>query len=112
MRMKKKKKFKKFEAIPNQTSFGGSLGFGSGSADSSLTNPVGPPRPSGNFIWDVDFINQSTVVSDAEMTQGVAAFQDQINNDFLPAWSIGANLNIVTAPRGNALIYILDTTSD
>ena len=111
--MKKRRKRRKKFAIPNQTSFGGSLGFGSSetSSFSSLLEPT-PPRPTGNFIWNVDFINHTSIVGDTEFVNGVAVLQTQINRDFLPAWSIGAKLNIVTQPRGNATVYVLDTTSD
>lgn len=113
MMRKKRKKFKKF-AVPTQGSFGGSLAFGStnGSSYSSLVAPPTPPKPVGNFIWNVDFINKTSIVGTAEFTTGVAALQTQINRDFLPAWSIGAKLNIVTQPRGNATIYVLDSSSD
>jgi hypothetical protein len=61
-----------------------------------------------NNTWSVDFVNRSHV-SDIDLELGVMALQRQINNHFLPAWSIGAQLNIVSVPsKENATIFILD----
>lgn len=62
----------------------------------------------------VAFINQSTVVTDAQLIPMVAALQIQVDRDFSPAWKIDANL--VFVPKGKVvdpnawIIYIMDTS--
>jgi hypothetical protein len=62
-----------------------------------------------NTTWIVDFVNRSSV-SDVDLENAVVAFQKQINNHFLPAWSIGAQLNIADVHSTNAAIYIMDNS--
>lgn len=65
-----------------------------------------------NNTWTVDFVNHSHI-SDTDLELGVIALQRQINNHFLPAWSIGAQLNIVNVPRnGNATIFIMNDSRE
>jgi hypothetical protein len=62
----------------------------------------------------IAFVNQSTVVSDAQLAQIVAALQIQIDRDFAPIWKLGANL--VAIPKGQLpaatdwIMYIMDTS--
>lgn len=106
------KRNKKRNVIPEQTSFGGSLGFASGMPKPSLSslNSKPTPKSTGNVTWNVDFINNTSIVGNQEFTNGIAILQQQINDDFLPSWSIGAQLSIVTAPRGHATIYVVDNS--
>lgn len=60
-----------------------------------------------NNTWNVDFVNRSRI-SDADLEIGVIALQRQINNHFLPAWSIGAQLNIANTSSGNATIFVMN----
>jgi hypothetical protein len=46
----------------------------------------------------ISVINESTVLTDAEITPVVAALQQQVTNDFRPVWGIDAELKII--PRG------------
>ncbi len=108
--MGKMKKFRK-HAIPKHTSFGGSLNFGS-EANFPEEPKVESPKTTGNVIWNVDFINKSTIIRNPEFLAGINALQKQVNEHFLPAWSIGAKLNIVSRPRGNAIIYVMDVSTD
>ena len=44
----------------------------------------------------ISFLNQSTVVTDADFTATVAALQTQINQHFAPIWDLGATLSHLT----------------
>src|SRR2546425_11594252 len=46
----------------------------------------------------ISVINESTVLTDAEITPVVAALQKQVTNDFRPAWGVDAELT--TVPKG------------
>jgi hypothetical protein len=46
----------------------------------------------------VSIINASTVLSDGEVDDAVAALQTQVHRDFAPAWGIDADLHFI--PRG------------
>lgn len=60
----------------------------------------------------ISVINESTVLTDAEVTPVVAALQKQITNDFRPSWGIDAELIMVpknTQPSsGSWWLVILD----
>jgi hypothetical protein len=59
-------------------------------------------------------INESTVLTDAEVTPVVAALQKQVTNDFRPVWGVDAELTIVASgtppPAGNWWLVLLDDT--
>jgi len=60
----------------------------------------------------ISVINESTVLTDADVIPVVAALQQQVTNDFRPAWGVDAELTMVTqgaqpAP-GNWWLVILD----
>ena len=48
----------------------------------------------------ISVINESTVLTDAEVTPVVIALQQQVTNDFRPIWGTDAELNMV--PQGHA----------
>jgi hypothetical protein len=60
----------------------------------------------------ISVINESTVLTDADVTPVVAALQKQVTNDFRPVWGTDAALNIVPkgtqAPTGSWWLVILD----
>lgn len=60
----------------------------------------------------ISVINESTVVSDAEVTPVVAALQKQVTNDFRPAWGTDAELTLIPKnsqpPTGSWWLVILD----
>lgn len=48
----------------------------------------------------ISVINASTVVNDSDIVPVVQALQQQVSNDFLPAWGVDAQLTII--PTGSA----------
>ncbi|HLB90406.1 MAG TPA: hypothetical protein VJK29_22295 [Terriglobales bacterium] len=60
----------------------------------------------------ISLINASTVLSDDDIRPVVAALQQQVNNDFLPAWGVGAQLTFIPGgsppPAGTWWLSILD----
>jgi hypothetical protein len=60
----------------------------------------------------ISVINESTVVTNAEVTPVVAALQQQVTNDFRPIWGIDAELTIIPQgtqpPTGTWWLVILD----
>jgi hypothetical protein len=46
----------------------------------------------------IDIVNESSVVTDAQLAKAVAAVQTQVHRDFAPAWGIDADLT--TIPKG------------
>ncbi len=67
--------------------------------------------PDGDPVWDIDFVNKSTVVVNEDLELAIAAFQRQVNEHFGPLWFIGAKLNIVEkAGKINPTIFIMDTS--
>jgi hypothetical protein len=60
----------------------------------------------------ISVINESTVVTDAEVTPVVSALQQQVTNDFRPIWGIDAELKMVPKgtqpPTGSWWLAILD----
>ncbi len=60
----------------------------------------------------ISVINESTVLTDAEVTPVVVALQQQVTNDFRPAWGIDAELKVIPqgtpAPAGSWWLVILD----
>jgi hypothetical protein len=60
----------------------------------------------------ISIINESTVVTDAEVTPVVVALQKQVTNDFRPAWGADAELTMVPKntqpPSGSWWLVILD----
>ena len=62
----------------------------------------------------VAVINESTVVSDEDVQDLVAALQDQVDNDFSPIWGRGAQLSIASktepTPVGVWVLVILDNS--
>ena len=60
----------------------------------------------------ISVINESTVLTDAEVTPVVIALQQQVTNDFRPIWGIDAELKMVPqntpAPPGTWWLVILD----
>ena len=57
-------------------------------------------------------INESTVLSDADVVPIVAALQKQVTNDFRPVWGVDAALTITAAgtppPTGSWWLVLLD----
>jgi hypothetical protein len=62
----------------------------------------------------ISVINASTVVADNDVQTVVDALQKQVNNDFLPAWGVGAQLTFIPTgtapPAGTWWLSILDDT--
>jgi hypothetical protein len=60
----------------------------------------------------ISVINESTVLSDAEVAPVVAALQKQVTNDFRPVWGTDAELTIVPKgappPNGSWWLVLLD----
>jgi hypothetical protein len=60
----------------------------------------------------ISVINESTVLTDADVTPVVVALQQQVTNDFRPIWGIDAELKFVpqgtAAPSGTWQLVILD----
>ena len=60
----------------------------------------------------ISVINESTVLTDADITPIVAALQKQVTNDFRPVWGVDAELKMVAKtsqpPTGNWWLVILD----
>jgi hypothetical protein len=63
-------------------------------------------------ITQVSIINESTVLTDAEVMPVVIALQQQVTNDFRPAWGIDAELKMIPLasppPSGSWWLVILD----
>jgi hypothetical protein len=62
--------------------------------------------------YRVAVMNESTIVSDEEVTRAVAALQIQIRRDFAPAWGVDAELTFIAkhaeAPPGSWSLVIED----
>jgi len=60
----------------------------------------------------ISVINESTVLTDADVTPVVSALQQQVTNDFRPAWGVDAELTMIPqgtpAPAGTWWLVILD----
>jgi hypothetical protein len=60
----------------------------------------------------ISVINESTVLTDADVTPVVIALQQQVTNDFRPIWGIDAELKVIPqgtpAPAGTWWLVILD----
>jgi hypothetical protein len=60
----------------------------------------------------ISVINESTVLTDAEVTPVVAALQQQVTNDFRPIWGVDAELKLIPQgaqpPAGTWWLAILD----
>src|SRR6266568_6527393 len=60
----------------------------------------------------ISVINESTVLTDADVTPVVGALQQQVTNDFRPAWGVDAELTMIPqgtpAPAGTWWLVILD----
>jgi hypothetical protein len=60
----------------------------------------------------ISVINESTVLTDSDVTPVVAALQQQVTNDFRPIWGTDAELKLVPqgtpAPAGTWALVILD----
>ncbi len=60
----------------------------------------------------ISVINESTVLSDTDITTAVVALQQQVTNDFRPVWGTDAELKMVSqgasAPTGTWWLAILD----
>ena len=60
----------------------------------------------------ISVINESTVLTDAEITPVVMALQQQVSNDFRPIWGLDAELKIIPqgtpVPPGRWWLVILD----
>jgi len=61
-------------------------------------------------IQTVTIINNSTVITDAEVATVIPVLQKQVSRDFAPIWGVGALLQQASAPSRYAWpLYILDT---
>jgi hypothetical protein len=62
--------------------------------------------------YRVAVLNESTMVSDEEVTAAMAALQTQVRRDFAPAWGVDAELNFIAkhaeAPPGSWRLVIED----
>lgn len=61
----------------------------------TVNNPgtgTGPVSTDNSFVPVIAVINESTVISDAELTPIVAALQIQCDRDFAPLWNMTAKL--------------------
>jgi len=47
----------------------------------------------------IEFINEATAISLTQLAPIVSAIQAQINDDFGPAWGIGASLSLLSNPK-------------
>jgi len=60
----------------------------------------------------ISVINESTVLTDADVTPVVSALQQQVTNDFRPVWGVDAELTMIPqgtpAPAGTWWLVILD----
>jgi hypothetical protein len=60
----------------------------------------------------ISVINESTVLTDADVNPVVAALQQQVTNDFRPIWGTDAELNMISQgtqpPNGTWWLVILD----
>src|SRR5258708_8304423 len=60
----------------------------------------------------ISVINASTVLQDSDIAPVVDALQQQVTNDFLPAWGVNAELTFIpsgtTPPPGTWCLSILD----
>ncbi|MGA8149466.1 MAG: hypothetical protein WB952_00700 [Terriglobales bacterium] len=60
----------------------------------------------------ISVINASSVLDDSDIRPVVQALQEQVSNDFLPAWGVDAKLNFIssgsTPPAGTWWLTILD----
>ena len=60
----------------------------------------------------ISVINESTVLTDAEITPVVMALQQQVSNDFRPIWGLDAELKTIPqgtpVPPGTWWLVILD----
>jgi len=63
-------------------------------------------------LINVSVINASSVLADSDVQPVVDALQKQVDNDFGPAWGVGAKLNFVpqggSPPAGSWWLLILD----
>jgi len=63
-------------------------------------------------LINVSIINASSVLTDSDIQPVVDALQKQADNDFGPAWGVGAKLNFVpegdSPPAGSWWLLILD----
>ena len=70
------------------------------------------PRAQTTTTTQISIINESTVLSDSDVTPVVAALQQQVSNDFLPVWGLDAQLTMVPQgtqpPSGTWWLVILD----
>lgn len=60
----------------------------------------------------ISVINESTVLTDADVTPVISALQKQVTNDFRPVWGVDAELTMVSKnsqpPTGSWWLVILD----
>jgi hypothetical protein len=68
-------------------------------AAAKVAAPTPPPTTTSLvdvFMPTIAIINESTVLSTAEIAATVAAIQIQLNRDFAPVWGVSAHLKIIT----------------
>lgn len=69
----------------------------------------------GNSRFQLDVINQSSIISDSDLQDALAAIQKQIDYHFLPVWNIGASLNFAPAGSFNnrtPTVWVMDYSDD
>jgi hypothetical protein len=70
------------------------------------------PRAQTTTTTQISVINESTVLSDSDVTPVVAALQQQVSNDFRPVWGLDAQLTMIPQgsqpPAGTWWLTILD----
>ena len=71
------------------------------------------PQPQIATI-QISVINESTVLTDADVTPVVPALQQQVTNDFRPVWGVDAELTLIPhgqqPPAGSWWLVILDNS--
>jgi hypothetical protein len=71
-----------------------------------------PQTSHAQLTTQISVINESTVLTDADVTPVVVALQQQVTNDFRPIWGIDAELKIIPQgtppPTGTWWLVILD----
>jgi len=70
------------------------------------------PRAQTGTTTQISVINESTVLTDSDVTPVVSALQQQVSNDFRPIWGLDAQLTMVPQgtqpPSGTWWLVILD----
>jgi len=70
------------------------------------------PRAQSATTTQISVINESTVLTDSDVTPIVSALQQQVTNDFRPIWGLDAELTLIpqgtAPPNGTWWLVLLD----